>query len=310
MLQNRETESRSGAVGLGLLLAVTVALTPAVAQDRPPVETLDFDHPEAWAMKWFNSASLLTALGPVERREVGSVELGFEALSIPHLSAEERTVGFGGVKEEDLNRTPVAGRLRVTVGLPAGLALTLGWVPPAAVGGVESNLLSAALERQVLTRGRWRLGLRLFTQIGDSEGDFTCSAKDASIPAGAPGNAFGCEAASADTVTLEYTGLEAVGSYAWPGGRRPVLHFGVAAQYMDLQFQVRARTFGFEDRTLLLTDGWTYSGTFGATWAIGSRSRLGTEIFYSPLTVDRLGSPGHQNDALFNVRALFRVRLR
>ena len=33
------------------------------------VQELDFDDPEAWAMKFFTSASLLTSLGGVEKRD-------------------------------------------------------------------------------------------------------------------------------------------------------------------------------------------------------------------------------------------------
>ena len=285
-------------------------LLPSSAQEVRVVEDLDFDRPEAWAMKFFNAAALLTSLGPVEARDAGSVELGFEAVSIPDLSARQRTVGFGGIKEEDLNRLPVWGRLRGTVGLPGGFALTLGWVPPVELDGIQANLVSAALERPLITRERWGLGARLLAQVGEVEGDLTCSEQDASIPAGAPGNEFGCEAPSSDTVTLEYTGLELVGRYTLGGGGSPVLHLGLSAQRMDMEFQVDARTFGFRDRTLLLADGWTYAATFGSTWDLGQRSHLGLELFYSPLRVDRLGESPDQNDALFNLRALFRYRLR
>lgn len=280
------------------------------AQDLALVDELDFDDPEAWAMKFFTSASLLTSLGPVEERDAGSVELGVEVLSVPHLSAEERTVGFDGIKEEDLNRSPVGVRLRAAFGLPAGWSLVFGWVPPVEVDGVEANLFSAALERPLLKAGPWGLGLRLHAQVGESEGDFTCGEADAAIPPGAPGNEFGCEAPSNDEATLEYVGVELVGSYRWGGERAPDLHFGVGAQRLDLEFQVDALTFGFRDRTLLLADGWTYSATLGATWSLRERSRIGVELFYSPLEVDRLGQAPGENDPLFNVRALFRYRIR
>ena len=64
---------------LGLSLAC-----PVVAQDVLDIEQqLDFDAPEAWAMKYFTSTSLLTSLGAVEALEPGAVELGLEAIQIP-----------------------------------------------------------------------------------------------------------------------------------------------------------------------------------------------------------------------------------
>ena len=56
-------------------LAVVVMTTTASvhAQTDPPVvggtETIDFDRPEAWAMKWFASVTLFTSLGPPAPRE-------------------------------------------------------------------------------------------------------------------------------------------------------------------------------------------------------------------------------------------------
>jgi hypothetical protein len=43
---------------------------------------------------------------------------------------------------------------------------------------------------------------------------------------------------------------------------------------------------------------------------VGSPARLGVELFYVPLSVDRAGTGGAQNDPLFNVRftAAYRVR--
>ena len=51
-------------------------------------DELDFDDPEAWAMKYFTSATLLTSIGAVETLEPGAIELGFEAMQIPHLDRE------------------------------------------------------------------------------------------------------------------------------------------------------------------------------------------------------------------------------
>lgn len=303
---------------LTLLVLLGFALTgasgvltgaPAGAQQVVDfTQNLDFDEPEAWAMKYFASISLLTGLGPVREHERGSIDVGLELMSAPHLDREQRTVGFGGFKEEDLNRTPAWARIRATFGLPGKLALTAAATPPLEVDGVKAALFSLALSRPLWESDHWSLGARLHAQVGDAQGDLTCSAEDASIPPGAPGNEFGCRASSKDEVTLEYFGLEVSAAYRF-GDDGPSVHFGVGRQEMDLEFQVDALTFDFHDRTLQLTDGSTTSFVAGATFDLTGKVRLGVEAFYSPLDVVRRGKP-QENDGLLNVRALLSYRIR
>ncbi len=296
-----------------LVSSATWQATPVVAQEPPVfeiVQELDFDEPEAWAMKYFTSASLMTSLGPVESLEPWTVDLGLELLQIPHLDQEQRTVGFGGFKEEDLNRSPVSARLRLALGLPGRLNLVLGLTPPVEVDGIEANLFSLALERALVDRDRWGLGLRAYGQVGEAEGDLTCTAGgDEQFPPGSPENPFGCEAPSNDTVTLEYTGVELNAHYRPRGSRAPVIHAGVAFNQLDMEFQVDALTFGFRDRTLQLAEGDTVSWTLGATWGLSTKTRLGLELFYSALDVQRIGQET-ENDPLLHLRAMVRYRLR
>src|SRR5262249_16444323 len=113
-----------------LLLWVLCGLTLIPAVVYPSSEHLDSDRPEAWAMNYFTSFSLLSAFGAPHSREFGSVELGFELDWIPQLSKSQRRVGFNGIKEEDLNQAPIFARPRLTVGLPWNVALTLSYLPP------------------------------------------------------------------------------------------------------------------------------------------------------------------------------------
>jgi hypothetical protein len=85
--------------------------------------------------------TLLAGLSVPHARGYGAVEVGFELGGIPSLNERQRTVGFDGTKVEDLNRTPVFGRLRLLVGLPAGFSAEVGWVPPIEIDGSTSNLL-------------------------------------------------------------------------------------------------------------------------------------------------------------------------
>lgn len=308
-----KTDQRRRAHPLLFASLALVLAAPLAGQGLPVLdlkEQLDFDRPEAWAMKFFASASLLTSLGDVERREPGSIALGFEAMSLPHLDRGQRTVGFNGQKEENLNRTPAWGRLRAFVGLPAGFTATIAWIPPLELEGVEANLVGLALERPIWQGQRWGLGARLFGQLGTAQGDFTCTAQDASAPVGSPENAFGCEGVSSDEVELRYVGLEAVASRRLGGPRDGRLHASVFVQRMDLDFQVDAQTFGVLDRTLLLADGTTWAVALGGGAKLFGRARASAEVFYTPLSVERAGESGSSNDPLLNVRVLLRVPVR
>lgn len=292
------------------LAATLAAAAPLAAQPVLEIEeTLDFDDPEAWAMKYFTTLALATDMGAVEPRTAGEIELGFELLQVPHLDREQRTVGFNGFKEEDLNRTPVWGRLRITAGLGGGFWLTAGWVPPVEVDGVEANLVSLELGRTLLARGPWSLSGRLHALSGEVDGDFTCAAGgDERFPPGSSENPFGCQEPSRDTQSMDAWGAGLTLGFSPPRG--PALHLGVGWSALDMEFQVDALTFGFRDRTLLLADGDVTTFTGGVTWRLGSRSRLAFEALYAPLEVERRGDPGPGSDDLLHLRALWRLRLR
>jgi hypothetical protein len=293
------------AVGIVIVLVMSGAAAPGWAQDGG--EHIDFDRPEAWAMQYFAAVSTFTGLGPPVRREPWSVDLGLDLGWIPSLSEAERTVGYNGTKVEDLNRLPVFGRPRVTVGLPGGFSADLGWVPPIEINGVTSNLFAAAVERPVLEHERWTLGLRAYGQLGDVTGDFTCPEDVASQAPGSPGNPYGCNEPSSDTSTLNNVGLALTGGAKIGGGG--LVHLSGGATYNDLAFQVDAVTYGYPDHTRLLADGWTGWVAAGLGWPLGARTWVAGEAFYSPLWVVRPPDTSRQNDGLFNLRVLLRFHL-
>ncbi len=289
------------------MIAVAALLgagSQAVAQ---PVEYIDFDRPEAWALKYFNAVSAFTPLGAPVVRKPGSLDLGLEAGWIPYLSESQRTVGFNGTKVEDLNRFPVYGRPRVFLGLPGGITAEAGWVPPIEIKGSKANLLDMALERPFIDKAPWTVGLRLYGQVGHGEGDYTCPEDAASQPPGSAGNPYKCDEASHDIATLDYAGAALTAGVKLGGGA--TLHFAGGGTYNDVQFQTHAITGGVPDNTLLITHGWTGWVAAGATLALGARTSVAFEGFYSPLSVRRPPSTDTQNDGLFNVRAMLKFGL-
>jgi len=69
---------------VGAAIVWIAAAGTASAQVIDIVEALDWDRPEAWATKYFNSVSLLTGLGPPTAREPWSFEIGLELACISH----------------------------------------------------------------------------------------------------------------------------------------------------------------------------------------------------------------------------------
>jgi hypothetical protein len=273
-------------------------------------EDLDSDRPEAWALNYFASVTLMAGFGTPHTREPGSVEGGIEVDWIPQLSKSQRRVGFNGLKEEDLNQAPIFIRPHLTLGLPGRFAVTVSYLPPIRIFGLEPSLFAFALERPIYEHKPWTFGARLYGQLGDVNGAFTCTSDVAKFPPGSPQNPFGCQEKSSDTATLRYVGIELSGSYqiAAAGGLTPYL--SVAGNFLDTKFQIDAHTFGVHDRSVREAGTWTFSASTGVVYPLTERLSLNISLFYSPLWVIRPPATSSENDALFNARAMLTYRFR
>ena len=310
MSESVKSRVHRAAAGIAVAAAVAVAGAAGAQTQIGFDDHLDFDRPEAWAMKWFGSVLVMTSLGGTPELAPGGWELGLEGGWVPSLSEEERRVGFIGNKVEDLNRTSVVGRVRLSAGLPAGFVLTGGWMPPAEVDGVTPHLFALALGRALAEGRAFRLDLRLTGQTGTIEGDLTCP--EAAVAAGDDPvrNPSNCLEPSDDEMTVTTAGLELTGSWRLAGAPRLRPYASVAGHWFDNEFQVRARYASVIDRTRLLSDGTTFAVTAGLDVQAGERTRLAAELFYSPLDVVRDPDEGSQNDPLFNARVLLGYRIR
>ena len=293
-----------------LVLVVFVCSVIARPFTAAATEHVGSNRPEAWAMYYFTSVTLFSGLGTPRARNPGSVELGLELGSIPHLNHDERTVGLYGTKEEDLNKAPIFARARLTIGLPWKLALILGYVPPVEVFGLRAHLFAYGLERPLYENGPWSLGLRAYGQVGNVEGAFTCPGSVAEDPPGSPGNPYGCEGRSNDKATQDYWGAELSGSYRTPllGGLTPWLT--VSGNYLDTRFQVKAQTFGYPDRTRLAADTGTVTMGIGVRYPVTEKIDLSIGMSFTPLWVTRPPSTDEEQDPLLNARTTLSYRFR
>lgn len=287
-----------------LLLAL-----PAAAQIPIDMsEDLDFDRPEAWAFKYFASVTMLGPFGVADAAPAGGWTLGLEGGNVPRLNEEQRRVGFGGLKVEDLNRTEIFGRVRAVAALPANVTLTIGYVPPIELDDVTPHMLAVAVARPAWRGDRKRIGVRLHAQYGELDGDFTCTAAEAAAGADPLANPFGCEEPSRDTLKIGYVGLEAGAAFAVGERFEPYVTASVNA--LDLELNADARYQGFIDRTVQTADGVTLSAAAGSSLRVGASTELIAEVLYAPLDVVRPPETHESSDDLVNFRAMLRLRLK
>ena len=273
---------------------------------------IGFDKPEAWGMKYFTSASLLSGLLPpeTEGHRAGSVTIGFEVGWLPGLDAAQRNIGFGGTVPEDLNKAPIFARPVVRIGLPGKFSVVLAAPPPFEVFGITSHLLAVGLERPLVERSPWTLSWRGYGQFGSVHGSFTCPNSVLAFAPGSAGNPTECVGESDDHAGLRYLGMEF--QVARKLRRMPKLtpHASVGGNFIDGYFHVHAPVSDGLDETRLWTRGGTFSTTGGVSYAVTKRASFTVDVFYSPLWVQRSMNGPTTNDGLFNVRALLSYTLR
>lgn len=295
---------RTGALTVSLLL---LAPAQAVAQtDFRNNEILEADRPEAWAMNYFVASSLLTSTGQAPSLATGQWMVALDVAQVPRLSDDQQRIGFNGVKQEDLNRSPVFGRARGWVGLPAGWVAEIGYTPPLRIEDTQPrHFLALGVGRRLVEGDAFSLSWRVFGQHGDVEGDITCPASVSGIEDGTI-NPYGCHAPSQDVASLNYYGTD----LTWAWSLRPwQWYVDTAVVRTETQVQVDAYTFDVHDRSRLVAHDVLPSVAAGVQREVGPHWAWGAELLFVPLTVRRsAGAPSERDDFLdlrFQVRYRF-----
>jgi hypothetical protein len=272
-----------------------VRAQPVVHND----EHLASDRPEAWAMKYVAGSSLMTAFGETPALAAWRWGLAVDLGYIPRLSQAQQRVGFNGIKQEDLNRSQVFGRLRVILGLPGDFVAELGYTPPLSIDGAQPlDLVALSIGRRIFERDNFTLSMQAFGQNGRAQGDITCPARLAGV-ADRQQNPFGCEAPSNDHIKLNYYGLEATSAWTAESWHA---HASFGAVRTEFAVQVDAFTFGVHDRSLLVARGSMPFATVGVSRDLDAQWNLGVEVLYVPLRVQRHPDTPSQSDPLTSVR--------
>lgn len=310
LAQTRYAQKGSGMANtLRIGIAVLLALASGRANAQQVIEDHELlapDRPEAWAMNHAAAATLFTGFGTTQALARWQWRLTAELDQVPLLDARQRAVGFNGDKTEDLNKSPVFGRVRASVGLPWGLVGELGWTPPVAIHGAKAvGLVSAAVSRNLWTRGPWALSARAWGERGGISGDITCPAVLAGL-ADPQRNPYDCQAPSKDHLQLDLYGVEfaasrVVGAWRW--------HAGAGYVRTELEVQVDALTFGFRDRTRLTANAGRHYLVLGVSRTLGWSGTLTAELLHEPLPVRRPGDASAQDDAFTGLRLAWAISL-
>ena len=294
----------------GWFLAALAASLGVSAQDTGPRVTRDDQTvgrttPEAWSMRYLAGTTLLTSHGETPALAPWQGNLAADVGHIPRLDEEQRTVGLGGIKTEDLNKSPVFGRLRGAVGLPGGWVAELAWTPPLEIRGSKArHFFAGSVGRRFIDEGGFSLSARAIGQVGEVRGDITCPGRLAGNPDPVQ-NPYQCQAPSNDVFTVNYLGADATaawrrGDWSW--------HAAAGLVKTRLTAQVDALIFDVNERTKLTsadTLGWIAGGV---GYAIDRRWRLGAELLFVPLEVVRPPSGAKERDSLASLRLLASYR--
>ena len=289
----------------GWLLAALAAPLGVSAQDTGPRVTRDDQTvgrttPEAWSMRYLAGTTLLTSHGESPALAPWQWNLAGDLGHIPRLDEAQRTVGLGGIKTEDLNKSPVFGRLRGAVGLPGGWVAELAWTPPVEIRGSKArHFFAGSVGRRFIDEGGFSLSARAIGQAGEVRGDITCPGRLAGNPDPVQ-NPYQCQAPSNDVFTVNYVGADATaawrrGDWSW--------HAAAGLVKTRLTAQVDALIFDVNERTKLTSAdalGWI---TGGVGYAIDRRWRVGAELLFVPLEVVRPPSGAKERDSLASLRA-------
>lgn len=279
-----------------LLVVSATAQAQTVIRDE---EILTSDRPEAWAMHYVSAASFMTGFGATPELAAGAWLLAGELAHVPRLSDAQQQVGFGGKKAEDLNKSPLFGRLRASIGLPAGWVAELGYTPPLEIDRTRTqDLIAAALGRRLIERDAWSLSARIFGQHGSASGDITCPEHVAG-PFDAQTNPFGCVEPSRDRIALNHYGADVTFEAARPHWR---WHATLGLVRNEPTAQVNARVFTVIDRSHLVARGVLPYVATGATRELSPRWSLAAELLHVPLDVRREIDGSVENDAYTALR--------
>ena len=263
-------------------------------------ENFKLTSPEGWAMAFMNASIQNLGQMPPKSVNIGDVSISAELSSIPHLTKDQQRIGFGGFKDEDLNKTPVFGRLRSNIGLPWDINAEISWTPPLRINNSNPNdLWGAALSTPIFNNQKIGVGLRLFMLRGGITASVTCSEDVVSFAPYTPENFVGCVGLSNDKLQINQEGAEIFISFNNSSKMLPWISF--ASISIDSSVDIDAPLADGRERITVHSNGSIKTISFGFNYDLNKNLDLNISSSYTPLDVRRQVD-NSDNDNFWNVR--------
>ena len=286
-----------------LFLLIISFIFPLKIQASSSIVTqnVDFDSPEGWGMAYMTAASLNLTDSFPRKLSFGELEISAEINSIPNLNSEQQKIGFGGLKYEDLNKSPVFGKGKIKMGFYYDSILEFSYTPSLKIKGAKpKDLYGFSLSKELISNNNLNLGLRVFNLSGHAVADVTCSEQVVSEPLYTPGNPSGCISISKDKIDLGHKGLEMI---IMPNYKNPKIKpwVSLAFSIIDPSVRIDAQLELTREIALVKTNGSINTLNLGMNYALSDKWVMFLGTSYTPLDVTR-PSPAGGDDNFWNFR--------
>ena len=270
-------------------------------------QEVDLDSPEGWGMAFMTTSAQNLGQMPPRSVDFGDISISAELSSIPRLTEEQQKIGFGGLKDEDLNKSPAFGRLRVNFGLPWNLNAEMSLTPPLEIDGAKPvGLWGAALSRPMINNEKFALGLRLFLLRGGAVASVTCDEDKIEYAPYTPQNISGCVSLSDDKLQMDHEGAELFLSFNSSSKIHPWISF--ATSNLDNFVEIDAPLEIGREMVTIYSSGTTQTFSFGFHYDISENWNIGVASSFTPLDAQRPTSTSGDDD-FWNFRVGLTIRL-
>ena len=290
-------------VKIRIIILALIAFFPCVTHSDQQV---DHDSPEGWAMAFMTTSAQNLGQSPPHAVGIRDFSISAELSSIPRLTKEQQRIGFGGFKDEDLNKSPAFGRLRASIGLPWDLNAELSWTPPLQINDSKpDHLWGAALSKPLINNEKFGLGLRIFLLRGGVIASVTCSEDTVNSAIYSLQNTAGCVALSDDKLQMDHEGIELFLSFKNASAILPWI--SIATSNIDNSVEIDAPLEVGRERATIYSSGTTQTISFGFNYDIRENLSLNAASSYTPLDAQR-PRDNSGNDNFWNVKLGLTIR--
>lgn len=267
-------------------------------------EEVSFSSPEGWGMSYMSAASLNLSDSFPASLDLGEVVITGEISTIPKLNREQQKIGFGGLKYEDLNKSPLFGRGKLKIGFYWDSVLELSYTPPLEIKGAKpNNLWGIALAKPIISNDSVNLGIRYYRLSGNAVADVTCSKNTVNQPLYTAGNPSGCISVSKDRIDLGHQGFEILLTRNHINEKfKP--YISLASTKIDSSVKIDAQLELSREIAFVQTSGTINTLSFGLNYKISDNWQFNLGTSYTPLNVNR-PSPAGGDDDFWNLKLGF-----